>query len=441
MREPGGVASVHHHRRGPALTIYMMYALFGIGQYSLLWMLVLFLSSSTASGGLAYSHADALHVFGLYAAASYCTPVLGGLVLARFGSTRVLMGLGASSMAAGLGTLSLESLLYQGTHGPVGLIASLILAACGTGLFKPGILTLVGSEFEGDDHRAERAFGFAWASLNVGSFLAGFVGGGLADRFGWSIGFASAALLTAFILPLIGIARIRSAPDWSVRRQEGVSSRASRPFSAVLVLMAFYILYSVAFAQIFGLMSLFIEGRVDRSVLGWNVPTIWITSLESLLLLPLVAIVGRGWVASARLGFRPAEAHKFALAFVCIGLAFAVITLEAGTHSGPQLVPLRWILGSLLLISLSEVLVQPVGMSLVSRLAPARYRGLFLGLWLSSYALASIVAAEVGAAAERNGRDAVLACVAVVCLAGAIFLGMLASRIASWSRPAAGIGG
>ena len=174
----------------------------------------------------------ASHIYGLYTALVYLTPIIGGIIADRVLGQRRTVVIGASLMALGHFMMAFEPLL---------LFALLTLIA-GNGAFKPNMSSQVGGLYAPGDHRRDRAYSIFYVGINLGAFLAPLVCGTLGERLGWHYGFAAAGvgmliglviyLLAAPILPpddsrharrpQRGAARPRGAPrhrraDRSVR--------------------------------------------------------------------------------------------------------------------------------------------------------------------------------------------------------------------------------
>lgn len=131
--------------------------------YGLRGLLTLYLTTALVSGGLGFSPAWALSIYGFYTGACYFTPMIGGYLTDRFLGKRKAITIGGITMA--IGNLTLFAMQNQ-----VGLYLGLALIIIGNGFFKPNISTLVGELYEEHDPKRDSAFTIFYMGINVGSF-------------------------------------------------------------------------------------------------------------------------------------------------------------------------------------------------------------------------------------------------------------------------------
>ncbi len=142
--------------------------------YGLRALLVLYITAQTTSGGLGWTAADALKLYGIYTGLIYITPLLGGWLADNYLGQRRAITIGAILMAVGQFTLALPHSLFPQAIEPI-FYLGLALLISGNGLFKPNISTMVGDLYEPGDHRRDGAFTIFYMGINIGSLLAGFV--------------------------------------------------------------------------------------------------------------------------------------------------------------------------------------------------------------------------------------------------------------------------
>ena len=144
--------------------------------YGMRALLVLYLTAQTTAGGLGWSEADALKLYGIYTGLVYITPLIGGWLADSFLGQRRAIIFGAIMMAAGQFTLALPHAMFPGLVDQVFYVGLALLIA-GNGMFKPNISTMVGDLYEQGDHRRDGAFTIFYMGINLGALLAGFVAG------------------------------------------------------------------------------------------------------------------------------------------------------------------------------------------------------------------------------------------------------------------------
>jgi POT family proton-dependent oligopeptide transporter len=123
-------------------------------------------------------------------------------------------------------------------------------------------------------------------------------------------------------------------------------------------------------------MSLFAERNTRLDFLGYHYPASWFQSLNPFYIFALAPVLAWLWV---RLGPRdPSSPFKFATGLVLVGLGFAILAPGAG--SGARVSPM-WLIVAYFLQTVGELLVSPVGLSAMTKLAPTRVAGLVMGIW------------------------------------------------------------
>ena len=144
--------------------------------------------------------------------------------------------------------------------------------------------------------------------------------------------------------------------------------------------------------------NLFADRYTDLNVLGFEVPSIWFQSLNPLFILILAPIISIVWVKLANRGLEPNSMVKFALGMLLAAAGFALMIFASKsilTSDGGLASPL-WLVGSLLLLTLGELALSPVGLSAMTKLAPKGMQGQMMGLFFASIAMGNLVAAFFG---------------------------------------------
>lgn len=352
--------------------------------YGMRALLVLYLVTA-----LGQERAAALQVYAIYTGLVYITPILGGWLADRYLGARRAVLLGAGLMALGHFAMVFPALL----HPALGLLV------IGSGFFKPNISTLVGSLYGPQDPRRDSAFTIFYMGINLGAFLAPLVTGTLAAAYGWHYGFAAAG-----VGMLLGLAIFWRGQRWlgdaglppprSGRIAETPLALTAAEWRRVLglaIVSVFIIFFWMGFEQAGGTMNLFAEQHTEREILGWTFPAAWFQSVNPLfilLLAPLLSWIWTRWDASR---FALPVTAKMAFGMLLLGLGFVVLAL-AETQAGQGLLGPGWLLGAYFLHTLGELFLSPIGLSMVSRVAPGRVLALMMGLWFAAMGVASYLA-------------------------------------------------
>lgn len=361
------------------------------GFYLMLALFTLFLNEHYG-----FSAAKSFEWYGWYLFSVYFAPLFGGWLGGR-GLLR------RSWVLAGALLLSLGYVILA-----IGSTASLLPALCvltiGNGLFKPNISTLVGGLYPPGDGRRDEAFGIFYVSVNVGAMLAPITGETLRGAFGWSPAFLSAGaalVLSALVLRLGREHLPARSPEpvpesrGSVRTKHGDRRRVA----ALLVVGALVMPFWMGYFQSGSTLTFFARDNIDRFVqIGGTrheIPPGYFASLGGFFVLVLTAPLA--WVLRRlqRRGLHLTSADKIVCGLAFAGLAYAILC-SVVTIGSPTHVHMFWLVFFYFVLTVAELMLSPVGLSLVSKLSPVRWVGVLMGVWFLATAGGNKLAGQVG---------------------------------------------
>ena len=180
--------------------------------------------------------------------------------------------------------------------------------------------------------------------------------------------------------------------------------------------------------------NLFADNYTDLNVLGFEIPSIWFQSLNPLFILILAPIASILWVKLGNRGLEPNSMTKFALGMLLAAAGFALMIFASKsilTNDGGLASPL-WLVGSLLLLTLGELALSPVGLSAMTKLAPKGMQGQMMGLFFASVAMGNLVAAFFGgyvSADKIEGLPSLFTTMTIFLVVAAVILLILAKPI------------
>ncbi len=412
--------------------------------YGMRALLTLFMVLPVASGGLGYSVLKAGLIYGTYTMSVYMLAIPGGYLADNFIGAKRSVLIGGIIIALGHFTLALQS---EGTF-RIGLV----VIAIGTGCLKPNISSMVGSLYAPDDPRRDSGFSIFYMGINIGA-LAPFVTGFMAqdDRFksllaswgfnpdhSWHWGFASAGVgmslgLVFYLLQLKRLAHVGNPPAKSQPKpwfkfaailvgtyaaykfvmlsdEDGYGylrysfiaipgaaavycgfskNPVIRRLAAVLVFsiaaMVFWAIYEQAGTTI----ALFGDQLTRTSMFGIGFPSSYYQVLNSCFVIGLSGFFAWLWF---RLGTKqPSSPVKFSLGLGFIAVSFLLMVPAANLAAHGKVSPL-WLVGLFFLQTVGELCLSPVGLSAMTKLAPARFLGLIMGIWFLAAALGNKLA-------------------------------------------------
>ena len=166
---------------------------------------------------------------------------------------------------------------------------------------------------------------------------------------------------------------------------------------AMLVLFLGYAAFSAIFEQAGSTLNLFADVHTNNSVLGHAFPSSWWNSVNSIYILVLTPVVAYFWLRQARKKKEPSSIMKFSIAMVMIALSMFVMIVPAiaiGHSADPSTARVGpiWLLLLYFFSTMGELWLSPVGLSSMSKLAPARLAGMVMGVWFLAAAIGNYLA-------------------------------------------------
>lgn len=429
--------------------------------YSVSWALALYIVAHFYNGDPA-GQAWAASIYGAYTALIYASSIFGGYVADKvIGYQRSIL-LGALVMAMGLFVVMLPSREV--------FLIGLAMVIVGNGLFKPNISTMVGQLYGRDDPRRDRGFTLFYMGINGGALLAPLLTGWMAGYFtdtpmqqNYRIVFAAAGV--GMLLSLIwfwfgrrGLQGVgRPAPDaaglmrvvWVLLGMvaavplvylllafvtKGLSWVLGVLFAgvaamllveaarhgrvqvdrvvAMLIIFAFNILFWMFYFQLGTSFNFLAANLVDRQMFGgWVFPVGWFQSVSPLAIIVLAPLVTLVWAFLAARHREPSIPRKFGFGLVFNGLGFAVLVYAlARLLGGNGLIPFWPLALCYVLQTVGELCLSPIGLSMVTKLAPPKLVGLAMGGWFLSLAvggnLSGLLAGRISGATGMTAASA-----------------------------------
>ena len=417
---------VHHPRGLSTLFFTEMWERFSY--YGMRAFLILYMTAPAAAGGLGFTDARAGSIYGTYTGSAWAAAIIGGIIADRLLGQYYTVLLGGIIIAAGHFTLAFRALPFFYT--------GLVLIVIGTGLLKPNVSTMVGSLYEENDTRRDAGFSIFYMGINLGAFMGPIIAGYLAQKVDWHVGFACAGVGMALGLVqyVIGKKHVKPAMDRLVAREKqtaagGVSRQAWRRLATIGILFAFAALFWGAYEQAGSTLNLFADRYTRLSAFGLPFPSSWFQSVPAIFVIILAPVMAALWV---RLGkYEPSSPAKFSIGLLFAGLSFLFLVpaariAQSGAH---VLVSPLWLVGAYFIIEIGELSLSPVGLSVVTKLAPPKIVGLMMGVWLLSIAVGDKIAGWAAGLFTTMPLPILFGYVAAVTLVASVVLAVLVRPI------------
>jgi len=360
----------------------------------------------------------ASHIYGFYTGLVYLTPVLGGIIADRVLGHRKTVIIGALLMAIGHFMMAFEPLL----------LFALVFLILGNGAFKPNMSSQVGELYPPGDPRRDRAYSIFYVGINIGAFFSPLVCGTLGERVGWHYGFGAAGIgmLIGLAIYLLGSSHLPPDP-LLVRRARPAAEHQPldrdewRAIVALLILFVPTSLFWATYEQQGNTIALWADTYTDRTVNLWfwsaEIPTTWFQSFNPFMIFAFTPFVIALWTRQAARGNEPSTVIKMALGCAGCGLAYLIMA-GAAFYAGTDKASWLWLFVFFVVLTTSELYLSPIGLSLVSKVAPVRYLAMMMGVWLATSFIGNFGAGYLGSFWSSMSKAHFFLMIAGVAMAG-----------------------
>jgi POT family proton-dependent oligopeptide transporter len=439
LGQPRGLATLFLTEMWERFTYYGMRAL-----------LILFMTAAVVDGGLGIDDRTANAIYGMYIAGTYLLCLLGGWIADR------LIGQQKAVFAGGILIMLGNASLAIGD--PRLFFLGLVVIVFGVGLLKPNISAVVAQLYPEGGSRRDAGFSIFYMGINLGALFGSVFVPIVAAKFGWNIGFGLPAIgmlfgliqfhFTRHYLGQSGLAPIGQRATWwpvigfvaVLVVFAGLIFTGSISFDAVAVshsanwvmitLAAAYFVYLLLFAgldrternRVWVMIALFIgcamfwagyeqagasfnlfaERHTDRMVFGWDMPAGVLQGVNPLFVILFAPVFAALWVQLGRRNLDLSSPAKFGIGLIFMGLGFVVMFLAATYVVQGQKVLPTWLILTYLLHTFGELCLSPVGLSSMTKLAPARFVGQVMGVWFLATAIGNNLAGQFSGRIDPN---------------------------------------
>ncbi len=389
---------------------------------------------------------DANLKYGAIQAFVYAFTFIGGIFADKILGFKKSLTFGAGMMVAGnlLIAFSPQDFFYPG----------IALTIIGTGFFKPNISSMVGDLYHEGDPRRDTGFSMFYAGINLGAFCGGALCVWLGKNLGWSYSFLAAATVMAvglviFLLVKKHLAPIGNSPlqhlSAAKRRIREIAvyvgalatiplifimvsntqytdlfmyiigplvllyffymllvkvkdNKSRKKLIAALILTLFSIVFFAFFEQGGGSLSLFAADNLNSKLLFFDIdPNVVNNSINSFWVITISPFLGIFWLTLDRKNMNPNTVIKFALGFVFLAGAFYLFYACRFFADDSGITSLNVFALAYLIITIGELCISPIGLSMITKLAPHNLAGMMMGLWFLASAYGQYLAGLIGA--------------------------------------------
>lgn len=338
----------------------------------------------------------------------------------------------------------------------------------GNGFFKPNISTIVGDLYAKDDPRKDGGFTIFYMGINIGAFLSPFVAGTLGENVGWPYGYMAAGIgmiigviwfyaargpLNNLGLPpgeaekgrtnlifkdwrdillfsignflmVLGVllfwgntgSLVHQIVSWtigivgggfliySIARGTNGTDEWTRVI-VILVLAFFNIVFWAGFEQAGGTFNLFADENTNREIGSFLIPTTWFQNINPIAIVAFAPIFSILWLKLAQMKANPRTPIKFAMAMFIGALAFYIMTIANNNAADGTLISPMWLVVVYVLLTIGELMLSPIGLSMVTKLSPGKIVSIMMGVWMASFALGNYLAGTLESILKQYDFD------------------------------------
>ncbi len=375
--------------------------------YGMRAILVLYIASSLDDGGLGWTKAEAIKLYGWYTMLVYVMSIPGGIIADKLLGQKKSVLLGAIILVAGHGILAVEAMwaFYTG----------LVLIILGVGMLKPNISTMVGGLYKDGDIRRDKGFTIFYIGINIGAFLSALIVGYVGEKIGWHFGFglAGIGMLLGLLVYWWGQPYLKEVGNFvgTSTKPEDIEAR-DRPLTKiekdrVLVLLVSFLIIVVfwgAFEQAGGLLNIYAKEKINRMILGWEMPASWFQSFNAGFIILLGTAVASFWATRKAKGKETSTLLKMGIGTIIMGLGFALMGFASKEASAVAFgtASFWWLTGAYLLHTIGELCASPTALSFITKLAPVKYASIMMGIYFAATGFGNKLAGNIGEASQSE---------------------------------------
>ncbi len=424
--------------------------------YGMRGLLVIFMTAALTDGGLAMTTATATAIYGIYTASVYFMGLPGGWLADRLIGGQKAIWYGGIIIMLGHIVLAIpnESTFFIG----------LILVVLGTGLLKPNIGAAVGLLYGASDERRDAGYALYYMGINIGSLIGYTVCGYLGEEVGWHYGFGAAAVGMAFGLIYFQLTKDKLQGAGAQPTQALSAKGTNLTYTAIAAFLiilaavtvatlngsinlnaeqlrdhaqkAFMLIFFVSFAYVFfmgGLsnvekkgmaalflvcvastcfwlgfeqagssLSLFTRDFTERTMFGFDIPVSWFQNANPFFIILLTPFFAAFWIRLGQKWVTPAYGIKCAIGLMIMGSGFIVMVVAAKIAASGTSAAAYFLILTYFLHTVGELWLSPIALSAVSKLAPKRYIGQMMGVFVLTYSMGNIIASQLAGSYDAN---------------------------------------
>ncbi|MFN0206859.1 MAG: peptide MFS transporter [Planctomycetota bacterium] len=415
--------------------------------YAMLALFILYLTDS--NGGFGWSKKDATEVHATYMAAVYFSPLIGGWLADRYLGYRRSVMIGGVFFMAGHLLLAIQSEYV--------MYSALACLVVGNGFFKPNVSAMVGKMYPEESTLKSSAYSIFYMGINFGAFLGPVVMEAVHSKFGYHVAFAVAGGGMLISISLLWMFKRHVEQADLTRLERNAGGNANKPaaksnleidkvsdgkrIAALLVIFGIVIAFWMAFHQNSSTWNYWAKENTDWQqsavvpifvniltlgiVSGENISGIISSSINGLFVILFTFPVIWFWALLRKFNLEPSTPAKMCIGMLLVAAAYLVMYQGAVNGGDTGKVSPWYLINGYAVITLGELMISPMGLTLVSKVAPDRMRGLMMGGWFAATATGNKLVGTIGVMWTEWSHSKFFLVIACICAAVAALLFVL----------------
>jgi len=328
-------------------------------------------------------------IYGIFLALSYFTPMLGGYLADKWLGYGKSIIIGALLMGTGYAMLAVDNLSF--------FYVSLLVIVFGSCFFKPNISTMLGNLYGDGNPNKDSGYQIFYMGINIGAFFSPFVAAYMRNNFGWGYAFfaAAAGMVVSIAIFLFYKRHISMVVHSKQNSEENVHKltpeQEKNGIISLFIIYAIVIVFWIAFYQNGLTLTFWARDCTNTSI---N-PEVFqaVNPFFIVLFTPILVWI---WSLLRKRGKEPSTPIKLSSGMMFTAIAFGLMMFAGLVGGDTGKVSVSWLISSYAVVTLAEICLSPMGLSLANKLSPPRMRGLMMGCWFAATAIGKYLAGFIG---------------------------------------------
>ena len=387
------------------------------GYYTMLAILALYMDENFALP----KHISG-NIYGAFIAFVYFTPLLGGSLADKWLGYGKSILVGALLMALGYAALAINNHYF--------FFVALGIIALGNGFFKPNISALLGNLYGDHNPMKDAGFSIFYMSINIGAFFSPFVAAYFRNNFGWGYAFLAAAAGMAIAFVIFSVFKkhvqpvITSKSTVSSHVAELTPEQEKARIWSLITIFVIVIFFWMAFHQNGYTLTFWARDCTDTKI-----PAEIFQAVNPFFVVFFTPLLVSMWSRLRLRGKEPSTPAKMMIGMIFTAICFLIMMFAGLAGGDAGRVSVAWLVVSYAVVTIGELCLSPMGLSLVSKMAPPRMRGLMMGGWFASTAIGNYLSGFMGSYWEKMPHSRFFGILVITSLIAASLLYLAMNKI------------